>query len=75
VPEPDAPPVEEVVEQAKPVKIAPPPKVGPGSGTGPWREFAAKVTNSPLQSWDHLGRNEIIVLLESQELIDGDDDE
>jgi hypothetical protein len=73
--EQDAPPVEEIVEQAKPVKIAPPPKVGPGSGTGPWREFAAEVTNSPLQSWDHLGRNEIIELLESQELIGGDDDE
>lgn len=43
-----------------------PPKSGPGSGIEAWREYAAKMTNSPVESWSTLSRDEIIELLDSE---------
>lgn len=42
-----------------------PPTSGPGSGVTAWREYAAKVTQSPLESWAALSREEIIALLDN----------
>jgi hypothetical protein len=72
-PAPQAPePTEEPIPAVQVDTPKPPPRVGPGSGTEPWREFASQVTNSPLQSWAGLNRKEIIELLENQGLL-GDD--
>lgn len=43
-----------------------PPTSGPGSGVEAWRRYAADVTDSPLESWLSLTRDEIIELLDSE---------
>lgn len=43
-----------------------PPTSGPGSGVEAWRRYAADVTDSPLESWSSLTRDEIIELLDSE---------
>lgn len=43
-----------------------PPTSGPGSGVTAWREYAAAVTDSPLESWAALSREEIVTLLDSE---------
>lgn len=60
-PEPAPPP-------AEPVELNPqrPPTSGPGSGVEAWRRYAADVTDSPLESWSSLTRDEIIELLDSE---------
>jgi hypothetical protein len=43
-----------------------PPASGPGSGVTAWREYAAVVTGSPVESWAALTREEIVQLLDSE---------
>lgn len=43
-----------------------PPTSGRGSGVEAWREYAAAVTDSPVESWESLSRDEIIELLDSE---------
>jgi hypothetical protein len=56
-----------------------PPTSGPGSGVGAWREYAAAVTGSPVESWGALSREDIIAQLDADgvdqadEQPDGDD--
>jgi hypothetical protein len=42
-----------------------PPTSGPGSGVTAWRAYAAAVTDSPVESWSELSREEIIELLDA----------
>lgn len=50
-------------EQARPER---PPTSGPGSSIAAWREYAAAVTDSPVESWQSLSREEIVELLDSE---------
>jgi hypothetical protein len=43
-----------------------PPTSGPGSGADAWRAYAAAVTDSPLESWTDMSRDEIIARLDEQ---------
>ena len=43
-----------------------PPTSGPGSGAAAWRAYAAAVTDSPVESWDSLSRDEVMELLASE---------
>jgi hypothetical protein len=42
-----------------------PPTSGPGSGVTAWRAYAAAVTDSPVESWSEMSREEIIELLDA----------
>lgn len=44
-----------------------PPTSGAGSGVAVWREYAAAVTDSPVESWGEMSREDIIELLDSDE--------
>lgn len=48
-----------------------PPVSGAGSSVEAWREYAAKVTDSTVESWSNLNRSEIIELLDSEGADDG----
>lgn len=54
---------EQIPEQQVPQR---PPTSGPGSGVTAWREYAAAVTESPLESWAAMSREDIIALLDSE---------
>lgn len=58
------------VQPAEPVR---PPTSGPGSGADAWRRYAAQVTDSPVDQWAGLSRDEIIELLDDPEVSDDDD--
>lgn len=52
-----------VSDQARPER---PPTSGPGSGAAAWRGYAAAVTDSPVEQWGALSREEIIELLDAE---------
>lgn len=43
-----------------------PPTSGPGSGVAAWREYAAAVTKTAVESWAALSREEIVELLDTE---------
>lgn len=43
-----------------------PPATGKGSGAQAWREYAAALTDSPVESWSELSREEIADVLEAE---------
>lgn len=47
-----------------------PPNTGKGSGAQAWREYAAALTDSPVESWSALSREEISDLLEAEGVVE-----
>lgn len=50
-------------EQVQPER---PPMTGRGSGVEAWREYAAAVTGSPVDSWQALSKEEVVELLDAE---------
>jgi hypothetical protein len=53
-------------EQAPPDVITPPPLTGRGSGVATWRTYAARSTDTPLEQWADLTRDEIVAKLRAE---------
>ncbi|MFW6091492.1 MAG: hypothetical protein ACODAF_06405 [Actinomycetota bacterium] len=43
-----------------------PPVSGAGSGVRAWREYAAAVTGTPVKSWQHMSREQVMVSLDAE---------
>lgn len=60
-------------DNPEPSPDAPPPRAGRGSGRDAWAAYAAQITDTPVDSWAVLGRDEVIDLLVEQGVL-GDEE-